>query len=145
MKFGILNLANLVIVVLILVPNVVYALRSPGGENKCTNTAMNVLEQIGRYASMALMVLPLGVWEFGFPSVADLLLWLLGSGVLLLAYWVFWWLYFRKATLRRALALALLPTGIFLLTGLTLGHWVLVCAAVIFGIGHCYVTWQNHK
>lgn len=143
MCFGWINAAGAAIVALMLAPNVVYAFRCPGQTNRCENLWMNGLEQIGRYASMALMVLPLGVWEFGFPSAAGMLLYFLGNGALLLCYWFFWFLYFRKPTKGRALTLAVVPTGIFLLSGLTLGHWLLVLSAVIFGVGHVYVTRKN--
>lgn len=69
MEFGWINAAGGVIVCLLLAPNILYALRTPGGENRCGNRLMNLLEQIGRYASMALMVFPIGVREFGFPGV----------------------------------------------------------------------------
>ena len=140
MEFGWINAAGGLIVVLILVPNIIYALQCPGGENKCRNAGMNLLEQVGRYGSMALMILPLGVWKFGFPNVAAMLVYFLGNGVLLITYWVFWALYFRKVTRLRALTLAVVPTGIFLLSGLTLHHWLLVTAAGMFGVGHIYVT-----
>lgn len=144
MTFGILNIAGGVIMVLILIPNILYAIRNPQQQNKCENRIMNLLEQIGRYASMALMVLPLGVWKFAFPGLAELLLFLFGNAALLIAYWAFWWLYFRSVTPRRALMLAVLPSCIFLLTGLTLRHWLLVISAIVFGAGHVYVTRANH-
>ena len=143
MEFGWINGAGGLVVALILVPNIIYALRCPGGENKCRNVGINLLEQVGRYASMALMILPLGVWKFGFPNVAAMLIYFFGNGILLITYWAFWGLYFRKVTRIRALTLALVPTVIFLLSGLMLRHWLLVAAAVMFGVGHIYVTAQN--
>lgn len=145
MEFGWINAVGGGLVALLLVPNIVYAVRFPGGENRCRNRWMNLLEQIGRYASMVLMIFPVGVWEFGFPSVGAMLAYLAGNAGLLAAYWIVWGLYFRKQTRRRALALALLPTGMFLLSGVTLGHWLLVLSAVLFGVGHVYVTLENQK
>ena len=143
MEFNLINVAGGILVVLMLIPNIAYAVRHPGGETHCTGRAANLLEQIGRYASMALMVLPLGIGKFGFPSVADFLLYLFGNGALLLAYWACWWRYFRKVTRARALTLAVLPVGIFLLSGLTLRHWLLVQAGAVFGGAHIYVTGKN--
>lgn len=90
MEFGWINAFGGIIVALMLVPNIVYALRYPGRGNQCQNRLMNALEQIGRYASMALMVFPLGVWKFAFPSAAAMLGYLLGNGALLAGYWVYW-------------------------------------------------------
>ena len=40
-------------------------------------------------------------------------------------------------------ALAVLPSCIFLLSGILLRHWLLVGFAVLFAIGHIYVTLKN--
>jgi len=65
-------------------------------ENKCDNKFMNVLEQIGRYASMFLMVFNIGIAEFGFSSVGVFLLYGFGNAFLILVYWIVWMLYFHK-------------------------------------------------
>lgn len=143
MKFSIINFCGVIIVALMLLPNIIYAIRHKGMENKCKNKAMNALEQIGRYAAMLLMVLPIGVWKFGFPSAAGMVVYLVGNGVFLLSYLIIWVFYFKKTTIVRALALAVLPTAIFLNSGLMLRHWLLVGAALCFGVGHVYVTWKN--
>ena len=57
-----------------------------------------------------------------------------GNIVLLLAYFVIWILFFHKNTLKRGMALAIIPTLLFLLSGLTMRHVLLVCSAIIFGI-----------
>lgn len=144
MEFGWINAAGGMIVILMLIPNVVYALRCPGGGSGSGSRSMNMLEQIGRYASMALMIFPIGVWKFGFPSVAAMLVYVFGNAGLLVCYWVYWALYFRRADRDRALMLAVAPVCIFLLSGLTLRHWLLVLAAAVFGVGHVYVTRRNH-
>lgn len=59
MEFNPINLFGFIIVVIMLIPNIIYGIKFKGLENKCTNKAMNVIEQAGRYGSMALMVLPL--------------------------------------------------------------------------------------
>ena len=59
MEFGWINLFGAGFVILLLIPNVVYALRNRGEENLCANRAMNLLEQTGRYGSIVLMWFPL--------------------------------------------------------------------------------------
>lgn len=56
-----------------------------------------------------------------------------------------WFLYFIKQNLAKSMALAIIPTCIFLLCGITLQHVLLVISAVIFGVGHIYVTYRNVK
>ena len=143
MEFGWINVFGAVIVVLMLIPNIVYALKNKDEKNKCTNRFMNVIEQIGRYACIVLMWFPLLVWKFGFGSVETFLLYMFGNGVLLAAYWIVYAIYLRGRKAGLALTLAIIPTCIFLISGVLLRHWLLVGFAVLFGIGHIYVTQKN--
>ena len=143
MEFGWINVFGAVIVILMLIPNIIYAIRNRDEKNKCTNRLMNVIEQIGRYACIILMWMPLLVWKFGFSSVFEMILYLIGNGCLLAAYWISFACYLKRKTRKRAFALAVLPTCIFLLSGLLLHHWLLAAFAVLFGVGHIYVTQKN--
>ena len=143
MEFGWINVFGAVIVVLMLIPNIVYALKNKGEKNLCANRFMNVVEQIGRYACIALMCLPLLVWKFGFASVLDMMLYMACNGLLLAAYWITFAFYMKRRSVRLALVLAVLPACIFLLSGILLQHWLLAGFAVVFAIGHIYVTYKN--
>jgi len=142
---GWINLFGLCIVIAILIPNIIYAIKFRGVENKCTNKGMNVLEQIGRYGCMILLVLEIGGKGFGFASVTVFLTYLIGNAALLLMYWIVWILYFIGQGKWKSIALAVLPTLIFILSGVTLQYVLLVIWGVIFGVSHLYVTWQNVK
>lgn len=74
MKFGWINVFGACIVILMLIPNIIYTLRNRNEKNLCTNKLMNTVEQIGRYACIVLMWLPLLVWKFGFASVFEMVL-----------------------------------------------------------------------
>ena len=143
MKFGWINGFGAGFVILLLIPNIIYAVRHKDEKNLCADRCMNALEQIGRYACIVLMWLPLLVWEFGFASVSEMILYLAGNGVLLVAYWLVFARYFKEKTARRALTLAVLPACIFLLSGMLLRHWLLAGFAVLFAVGHIYVTQKN--
>ena len=142
MEFNVINLANLLIIAVIMIPNIIYALK--GGEDAVSAAPIiTVLEQVGRYASMALMILPLGVWKFGFPSVTAFLVYLFGNGALLATYILTWVFYFRRKTFAGTVILAIAPVLIFALTGVCLCHWLLVAAAVLFGICHLSISLQK--
>ena len=143
MHFGWIKLFGAGFVIIMLIPNIVYAIRNPNERNRCENRLMNVLEQIGRYGCIVLMWLPLLRWKFGFQSVFEMLLYLGGNAALLLAYGIVWALYFIKRTPARALTLAILPACMFLLSGILLRHWLLVGFAVLFSVAHLYVTVKN--
>ena len=138
-----LNIFGLILVVLILVPNIIYAFKFRDQQNKCTNKIMNIIEQVGRYGCMFLMIFNLGIAEFGFASKAMFLVYLIGNATLLISYWIIWILYFKKQTYWEQLALAIIPTCLFLLSGITIQHYLLVIWSVIFGIGHIFVTNKN--
>lgn len=145
MEFGWISLCNILILAGMLIPNICFALHSPGQGKREQGKWITVLEQIGRYGSMALMVLPLGVWKFGFPSVAAMLLYITGNLGLLIGYLATWFSFSRKPTPGKALALAILPTIVFLLCGLTLSHPLLVGSALLFGAAHIPITWRNFQ
>ena len=143
MEFGWINVFGAGIVILMIIPNIIYAMRSRDQKNTCTNRLMNIIEQIGRYACIILMWLPLLVWKFGFSSVLAMFLYFVGNGCLLVAYWILFARYLKKKTRKRALFLAVIPSCIFLLSGMLLRHWLLVGFACLFAVGHIYVTLKN--
>ena len=146
MEFGWINLFGAGIVVLIMIPNIIYAAGQKQDETQIeVPRGLSACEQVGRYGCIILMWLPLLVWKFGFGSVEEFLIYLIGNGALLLCYYLSWMLYSRKKTLSVAMALAIIPTAIFLLSGLLLRHWLLVAFAILFGFAHCTITYMTHK
>lgn len=140
---GWLNLFGLIIVVLLLIPNIIYAVKVKNQGNKCSNKFMNVMEQVGRYGCMFLMVFHIGIAELGFKSVGAFLVYLFGNAVLMIFYWVMWMLYFNKQTYWEKMSLAVIPACLFLLSGITMRHYLLIVFGIIFGIGHIYITDKN--
>ena len=143
MTFGWINVFGAGIVVLMLIPNIIYAVKNKDEKNLCSNKILNIAEQIGRYGCMVLMCFPVLVWEFGFKSVLEMLIYTIGNGLLLLAYWVVYFFYFKEKTANRAIALAVLPSCIFLLSGITLRHWLLIAFAAVFAVSHILITKIN--
>lgn len=141
MSFGWINIFSAAIVVLILLPNLLFAWKYRSAENKCGNKLLLIAEQLGRYASMLFMIV--GFREFGFCSAEEMLLYFAGNGILLMAYWAIWIAYFLKDKNWKKVLLAVLPAGIFLLSGFLLRHWVLVVSGVVFGAAHIAITVKN--
>ena len=146
MEFGWINLFGAGIIVLIMIPNIIYAAGQKQDETQIeVPRGLSACEQVGRYGCIILMWLPLLVWKCGFGSVEVFLIYLIGNGALLLCYYLSWMLYSRKKTLSVAMALAIIPTAIFLLSGILLQHWLLVAFAILFGACHCTITYMTHK
>lgn len=143
--WGPVNEFNLIIIVLILLPNIIYAIKFRGTKNQCRNKMANVIEQISRYLSMLFMIISFEGDGLGFSSKEAFVIYAFGNAVLLLVYWIVWILYFRKQRLVKSMILAVVPTLIFLLCGITLNSILLIASSIIFGIAHSYVTYQNAK
>ena len=141
--FNWVNIFGLIFIVLLLIPNIIYAIKNKDMQNKCTNRFMNILEQIGRYGCMVFMVFNPGMKEFGYTSVEAFLVYMFGNAGLMIVYWIIWFLYFKKPVFWKQISLAIIPVCMFLLSGITLLHYLLILLAVIFGIGHIYVTGKN--
>lgn len=149
MKFGWINLFGAIIVLLIIIPNIIYALRNKN-ETEAPDVPqhLTVCEQIGRYGCIILMWLPLMVWEFGFKSNEEFVIYLFLNGILIIIYYLYWAGYFKQKTLKKGLVLAIIPTTIFLVSALLLRHWLLAFFALLFGFAHIritYLTHQNHQ
>ncbi len=74
-----------------------------------------------------------------------MLIYMIGNGVLIVAYYIVYIIYFKKKSAELALALAVIPSCVFLLSGILLRHWLLVGFAAVFAIAHIYVTKKNNK
>lgn len=144
MEFNWINFFNVLIVVLMLIPNIIFAIRNMDRKPVKVNKALSIIEQIGRYACIVLMIFPLFKKEFGFNPLELMFLYLVCNVLLLLLYFIFWGLFFKSETKSNAIALAIIPTAIFFLTGVSVKHWALMIAAVIFGIAHVLLTIKTY-
>lgn len=145
MEFNWINIFGGVIVALMLIPNIVYALKNKETAPEKSGIVVRIIEQIGRYACMILMIVPLFVREFGFSPLEFMFNYLIGNAVLLGFYYIFWVLYTKNRTIDNAIVLAIIPTLIFINSAISVKHWALLAVAVIFGICHIYITYKNNK
>ncbi|MDE6676955.1 MAG: hypothetical protein K2K12_04530 [Clostridia bacterium] len=140
------NYYGLIAVAIILIPNIISALVDKSAfVNKYTNKAILALEQIGRYGCMIFMVFNIPYTYFNFWFDNALMVYLIVNGVLLLLY-VLGWILFRKGrNTIKMLWLSIIPTVLFLFSGIMLLSIPLIVLAVIFGIGHITVSYMNRN
>ena len=141
-----LNVFGLAFVVVLMIPNIVYAIKCKDGfENKWHNKVVEVLEQIGRFGCMGFMIINIpGTW-FGWWSdeafavyfVGDILLLVLYCSILMLGFW--------KNNMVRAIALSVLPSVLFLFSGIMSRSVLLVIAALVFAPSHIMISYRNAK
>ncbi len=145
MEFNWINIFGGVIVVLMLIPNIIYALKNKEETPEKSNIVIRIIEQVGRYACMLLMIVPLFVGEFGFSPLELMFNYLICNLILLVFYYIFWMLFAKNKSLDKALALAAIPTLIFINSAISVKHWTLLVFALLFGASHIYITYKNNK
>lgn len=138
------NLYGLAILLVIMVPNIIYAGKYPENfENLWHNKFVEMLEQIGRFGCFGFMIVILPWFKFGFASGKIFAAYLIADGILLFLYCAVWVIYFNKNTLFRAIALSVLPSLLFLTSGILTAYLPLAVSACIFAPCHVLISVKN--
>lgn len=127
-----------------MIPNIIFAIRNKDGfENKYKCKAVEVMEQIGRYACFVLMIFNIPYTYFNFWFDYALTAYLTVNGGLCLLYLIFWAICWNKNGKQKALALSIIPSVIFLFSGVVLVNIPLITFSVLFGINHILLSYKN--
>ena len=138
------NYYGLIIIAIIMIPNIVFAIKHKDSfENRYKNKAVEVMEQIGRYACLVLMVFNIPYTYFNFWFGRALVVYLAVNGVLCLLYLLFWAICWNKNGKLKALSLSIIPSVIFLFSGVILAYIPLIAFAVLFGANHIILSCKN--
>ena len=110
-----LNVFGLIFIAVIMIPNVVFAIKCKDGfDNKWNNKYVEVTEQVGRLGCFGFMIINIpGTW-FG------------------------WWS-------DEALALSIIPSILFLFSGIMSRSVLLIIASVLFAPSHIVISYKNVK
>ena len=141
-----LNVFGLVMVAVIMIPNILFAMKCKAGfVNKWNNKSVETVEQIGRFGCFGFMIINIpGTW-FGWWSDEAFAVYLVVDAVLVTLYCVIWAVCFRKSSVFRALALSIIPSVLFLFSGIMSRSILLTIAAVLFAPSHILISYQNAK
>lgn len=141
-----LNVFGLVMVAVIMIPNILFAMKCKDGfVNKWNNKSVETVEQIGRFGCFGFMIINIpGTW-FGWWSDEAFAVYLVVDAVLVTLYCVIWAVCFRKSSVFRALALSIIPSVLFLFSGIMSRSILLTIAAVLFAPSHILISYQNAK
>ena len=139
-----INIYGLAFVLVIMVPNVLFAMKTKDGfQNLWINRFVETLEQIGRFTCFALMALIIPGCGFGFSSDKAFALYLIVDIILTTAYCLIWAICFKKNSIFRALALSIIPSLLFLISGVLSQYWPLILASIIFAPCHITISYKN--
>lgn len=141
-----LNVFGLVMAAVIMIPNILFAMKCKDGfVNKWNNKSVETMEQIGRFGCFGFMIINIpGTW-FGWWSDEAFAVYLVVDAVLVTLYCVIWAVCFRKSSVFRALALSIIPSVLFLFSGIMSRSILLTIAAVLFAPSHILISYQNAK
>lgn len=140
---NIINFYGLAIVALIMIPNVVFAMKTKDGfVNLWNNKAVETLEQIGRFGCFGFSFINVPYTVMGLPD-GTLPIYLSVSGILLALYIGGWVLLWKKPGLFRAILLSVLPSALFLFDGIICRSLLLTVSALIFAPCHILISCKN--
>ena len=140
------NPFGLVFITIIMIPNVVFAIRCKDGfTNNYRNKTVELVEQIGRFGCFGFMIFNIpGTW-FGWVSNESFALYLILDTLLVTLYYVLWIVCWKKNGVFKALALSVTPSVVFLFSGIMSRSVLLTIAALLFAPAHVFISCQNAK
>ena len=141
-----INIFGTAFIVIIMVPNIIYALKCRESfENKWNNKGVEIVEQIGRFGCFGFMVINIpGTW-FGWWSDEAFAIYLIANSVLIILYCAIWIICFRKNTIFKAMALSIIPSIIFIFSGIMIRSVLLIVASLLFAPAHILISYKNVK
>ena len=141
---GWFNYYGFIFIAIIMIPNIIFAIcQKDGFLNNYKNKAVEMLEQVGRYACIVLMIFNIPYTYFNFWFSYALPIYLTVNSVLCLLYLLFWIIWWNKSGKLKALSLSIIPTAVFLFSGIVVASIPLIVFAVLFGINHIILSYKN--
>lgn len=140
-----LNIYGLIIVIIIMIPNIVYGIKTSANKKTAKWIAPKIekMEQIGRYGCIAFMIFNVSKVSKGFWFEGGFTVYIAVNVCLITAYCLAWVLMFSKISITRSLILSIIPSVIFLFSGILQGSVLLMISAVLFAISHIMISYKN--
>ena len=143
------NPFGLFFIILIMIPNIVFAIKCKEGFQNPWKSKMakvlEIFEQIVRYGCFGLMIFNIPGTYFGFCSDSAFAIYLILNFILIFAYCLIWIICFRKNSLFRTISLSVIPSVIFLFSGFLSRNLLLIASALIFTPSHIGLSVGNAK
>lgn len=138
------NVFGLIVISVIMIPNIVFAIKCKDGfENKYKNKTVEILEQIGRFGCFGFMIINIPGTCFGFLPDSAFKIYIITDIILTALYCLIWIICFKKNNVFRALALSIIPSVLFLFSGIISRSVLLIITSVIFAPCHILISYKN--
>ena len=135
-----INLRGLLFAVIILVPHIIFAKTHRYDLRDIENRAMLYIERIGKYGSILLMAVNIGVLEEGFTSPLMEQFWFVFTAVMSGVYILLWMIFFKKTNKLISTLITIVFSVIVIISGLLQVKTLLLTAGVVYLIGEIYVN-----
>ena len=138
------NFWGLIFVVIILIPNIVFAISCKDGfENRYQNKLVETLEQIGRFGCFFSMFIVVPYMNKGYWFQQGKAIYLILGFLLVGLYCLGWIVFWKENSIRKSLYLSMIPSLLFLESGVVSGNILLLIVAVIFAPCHILISYWN--
>lgn len=141
---GWFNIYGMIFIIVIMIPNIIFAFKCKYGfNNKYNNKIIEIIEQIGRYGCFALMIINIPYTYYGWWFEQAKLIYLIIDILLVVLYCFIWFICWNKNTIFKALSLSIIPSFLFLFSGVMLGSILLIIFSILFSISHILISYKN--
>lgn len=134
---------------IIMIPNIIFAIKNnetfENSIQKKWFKILEIFEQIGRYGCFFCMMFNISGTYFGFSSNFSFRIYLIINGILIFSYCLIWVTHFRKNNLFRGISLSVIPSIIFLFSGIISKSILLIIFSIIFAPCHIAISILNTK
>ena len=138
------NMFGLVFITVIMIPNIIFAVNHKDAfENRNQNKAIEIIEQIGRFGCFGFMIFNIPSTWFGWWSDELFSIYLLVDALLIVLYLTLWIVCWSKNNVFRALALSIIPSVIFLFSGIMCRSLLLIISSLLFAPTHIFISYKN--
>jgi len=142
------NYIGLIYIVLIMIPNVIFMLKQKSKYQKVyNNKTIETLEQIGRFGCLIFMIFNILYMYYGFWFQNGFLFYLIIGSSLVFLYLISWFLFRSKHLIARSYILSIIPSVLFIFSGIMLINIPLIVFSLIFAFCHITISLKNayHK
>lgn len=141
---GWFNIYGMIFIIVIMIPNIIFAFKCKYGfNNKYNNKIIEIIEQIDRYGCFALMIINIPYTYYGWWFEQAKLIYLIIDILLVVLYCFIWFICWNKNTIFKALSLSIIPSFLFLFSGVMLGSILLIIFSILFSISHILISYKN--
>lgn len=140
------NFIGLFFVAVILIPNIIFAAKNKDGfQNFYHNKFVEIFEQIGRFGCFITMFLTPPFLNLGFKINGAKTAYIITGAVLVALYCLGWIAFGKESSVRKSLALSIIPSVLFLESGLLSLNFPLIVLSLIFAPCHIIISYKNAK